>query len=170
MNQPDPYAALAAVVLSKCAAYDPYLTEPTEEQARAWGEQFARFGLNDQALLLEAVTEVYAANGSGFRPLPKDITDAARKIRSERIERETEEERDRRQSARDLTREEQFGSVEITDGLPMTVEEAKRSIRRDLARFGKKPGAATNQVQDRLRERARAQRQAAPPQPFTEGS
>jgi hypothetical protein len=90
------YPQIAAMVLAKCAAYDPYLTEPTEEQARAWAEQFELYKL-DLDVLLAAVTKVYSDNGSGYRPLPKDFTDAARAIRRDRAERESDAEREARQ-------------------------------------------------------------------------
>ncbi|OBF77045.1 hypothetical protein [Mycolicibacterium fortuitum] len=124
MTEPDMYAALAAVVLAKCAAYDPYLTEPTEEQARAWGEQLARWELTDQQLLMDAVTEVYAANGSGYRPLPKDVTDAARKLRAERATAEPLAglaDRQARQDAR-------FGDVAAIEVSPATAEARRRAI------------------------------------------
>lgn len=94
------YPQIAALVLAKCAAYDPYLTEPTEETARAWAEQFELYQL-DLDDLLAAVTKVYSEHGSGYRPLPKDFTDAARAIRRERTERESDAEREARQAARD---------------------------------------------------------------------
>lgn len=97
---PQNYPQMAAMVLAKCAAYDPYLTEPTEEQARAWGEQFELYGL---ALddVLSAVTKVYSQHGSGYRPLPKDFTDAAREIRRDRTERESAAELEARQERLD---------------------------------------------------------------------
>lgn len=94
------YPQIAALVYAKCAAYDPYLAEPSEETCRAWAEQFALYslGLND---LLAGVTRVYSDHGSGYRPLPKDITDAARAIRRDRSERETDAERRHREDLRD---------------------------------------------------------------------
>jgi hypothetical protein len=80
------YPQIAALVLAKCAAYDPYLTEPTEETARAWAEQFEEYHLTLDDLLA-GVTRIYRDNGSGYRPLPKDITDAARAVRHDRHQR-----------------------------------------------------------------------------------
>lgn len=99
MSTPN-YPQIAALVYAKCAAYDPYLAEPSEETCRAWAEQFALYslGLND---LLAGVTRIYSEHGSGYRPLPKDITDAARAIRRDRSERETDTERRAREDARD---------------------------------------------------------------------
>ena len=78
------YPQLGAIALAKCAAYDPYLPEPTAAQASAWGEQLERYRINDQQLVLDAVTKMYQEHNSGFRPLPKDLVDAARAIRRER--------------------------------------------------------------------------------------
>ena len=94
------YPQMAAIVLAKCAAYDPYLTEPTEETARAWAEQFEFYGL-DLNDLLASVTKIYSQHGSGYRPLPKDLTDAAREIRRDRCERESAAEREAREQRRD---------------------------------------------------------------------
>jgi hypothetical protein len=94
------YPQLAALVLAKCAAYDPYLTEPTEETARAWAEQFELYSLTLPDLMA-GVTRIYRDNGSGYRPLPKDITDAARAIRRDRAERESTEDRQQREDRND---------------------------------------------------------------------
>jgi hypothetical protein len=104
------YPQFAAVVYAKCAAYDPYLAEPSEETCRAWAEQFELYelGLND---LLAGVTRIYRDNGSGYRPLPKDITDAARSIRRERAERESEGERREREDRIDQRLERIVGEV-----------------------------------------------------------
>ena len=51
--------------------------------------------------MLDGVTKMYADNGSGFRPLPKDLTDAARAVRRERTERESDTERQAREDRRD---------------------------------------------------------------------
>lgn len=77
------YAQLGAIALAKCAAYDPYLPEPTAAQAGAWGELLERYRIDDQRLVLDAVAKMYAEHNSGFRPLPKDLVDAARAIRRE---------------------------------------------------------------------------------------
>lgn len=94
------YPQMAALVLAKCAAYDPYLTAPTKETCLAWAEQFELYGL-DIDDLTKAVTKVYSEHGSGYRPLPKDITDAARAIRRERCERESSELREAREDRLD---------------------------------------------------------------------
>lgn len=94
------YPQIAALVLTKCAAYDPYLTAPTKETCLAWAEQFELYGL-DLDDLTKAVTKVYSVHGSGYRPLPKDITDAARAIRKERNERESREQREAREDRLD---------------------------------------------------------------------
>ncbi|AGM28148.1 hypothetical protein MABM_17510 [Mycobacteroides abscessus] len=85
------YPQMAALVLAKCVAYDPYLTEPTEEMCRAWAEQFELYKLELDDVMA-AVTKVYSQHGSGYRPLPKDFTDAARARRRDRAEREKAQE------------------------------------------------------------------------------
>lgn len=94
------YPQIAALVLTKCAAYDAYLTAPTEETCLAWAEQFELYDI-DQDDALRAVTKVYSEHGSGYRPLPKDITDAARAIRKERTERESSAQREAREDRLD---------------------------------------------------------------------
>lgn len=94
------YPQMAALVLAKCAAYDPYLTAPTKETCLAWAEQFELYSL-DLDDLTKAVTKVYSEHGSGYRPLPKDITDAARAIRRERCERESSAQREAREDRLD---------------------------------------------------------------------
>ena len=77
------YAQIAAGVYQACNHYDPYLPALSADLARAWGRQFEkyRFTLED---LLAAVDKVYEDHGSGYRPLPKDISDAARYLRDKR--------------------------------------------------------------------------------------
>lgn len=98
------YPQMAALVYGKCAAYDPYLAEPSEETCLAWAEQFAIYGL-ELPDLMAGVTKVYSDHGSGYRPLPKDITDAARAIRAERTQRETSAERRAREDRQDAALE-----------------------------------------------------------------
>lgn len=94
------YPQMAALVLTKCAAYDAYLTAPTKETCLAWAEQFELYVI-EQDDALKAVTKVYSEHGSGYRPLPKDITDAARAIRRERCERESSAQREAREDRLD---------------------------------------------------------------------
>jgi hypothetical protein len=76
------YAQIAAVVYQACNAYDPYMPPLSPEMAKAWGRQFEKHKLTPD-LLLQAVDRIYDEHGSGYRPLPKDITDAGRTIRRE---------------------------------------------------------------------------------------
>jgi hypothetical protein len=95
------YRQLAALALAKCAAYDPWFPNPSEAIIEAWAEQIEvhRLDLPD---LLAGVTLLYSEHGSGFRPLPKDLIDSARRIRRDRMEREVDEEADfRRRIARE---------------------------------------------------------------------
>ena len=84
----------ATAVLAKCAAYDPWFPQPQKSVAIAWAEHFEPFNLT-RADLLAAVTKVYTEHGSGYRPLPKDISDAGRAIRRDRFDRGDQEARDR---------------------------------------------------------------------------
>ena len=81
------YAQAAALVYQRCNHFDPYLPPLNEDLARAWGSQFERhrLTLND---LLAGVDRVYDQHGSGYRPLPADITAAARAIRRDRDDRQ----------------------------------------------------------------------------------
>lgn len=134
------YTVLALLVLAKIAAYDPYLTEATEEQGRAWGEQLARWELNDKQILMDAVAEVYAANGSGYRPLPKDICDAARKLRSERATTEPLAALEARQARQDA----RFGEPVAIGRKPAATEEARR---RAISEFAEATGKLVNDPQ-----------------------
>ena len=91
---------IAALALAKCASYDPWFPKASEALVTSWAEQIARHEL-DPADVLAGVTKMYADNGSGFRPLPKDLTDAARSIRLERRQRQTAAEREAIEDARD---------------------------------------------------------------------
>jgi hypothetical protein len=73
----------AARALAKCAAYDPWFPQPNRATVEAWAEQIELYELHE-ADVLNGVTKMYADNGSGFRPLPKDLVDAARAIRRDR--------------------------------------------------------------------------------------
>lgn len=83
MTEPN-YAQIAAAVYQACNHFDPYLPALSADLARAWGRLFetGKFTVDD---LLAAVDRVYSEHGSGYRPLPKDITDAARLIRDKRV-------------------------------------------------------------------------------------
>lgn len=94
------YHETAALALAKCAAYDPWFPQPNRATVEAWAEQLERYGLTKPDVL-EGVAKMYADNGSGFRPLPKDVTDAARAIRLDRCQRESEDERRAREDRQD---------------------------------------------------------------------
>lgn len=97
MNDPLDTAAKA---LAKCAAYDPWFPQPNRATVAAWAEQIDRWNLGIEDVLA-GVTKMYADNGSGFRPLPKDLVDAARAIRADRTQRESRAEREAREDRRD---------------------------------------------------------------------
>jgi hypothetical protein len=77
------WTRVAAAVLAKCATKDPFFPKPSPALATGWGEEFKDWNLTPDDLLA-GVTRAYHDHGSGFRPLPKDIVDAARAIRRER--------------------------------------------------------------------------------------
>ncbi|AXN50969.1 hypothetical protein MMRN_38740 [Mycobacterium marinum] len=98
------YRQTAARALAKCAAYDPWFPQPNRATVEAWAEQIAEYRLADTDVL-EGVKIAYRDNGSGFRPLPKDIIQAARQCRRERCERESEFDRRAREDRRDIALE-----------------------------------------------------------------
>ncbi|MFV8317149.1 hypothetical protein [Mycobacterium sp. 23] len=94
------YRQTAALALAKCAAYDPWFPKASQALVDSWSEAIAKYKLG-QYDVLAGVAKMYADNGSGFRPLPKDLTDAARAVRRERGERESEQERRAREDRYD---------------------------------------------------------------------
>jgi hypothetical protein len=94
------YQQVAALALAKCAAYDPWFPKASQAIVDSWAEQIKIYKL-DLPDVLAGVTKMYSENGSGFRPLPKDLTDAARATRRDRTERESTAEREARENARD---------------------------------------------------------------------
>lgn len=94
------YQQTAALALAKCAAYDPWFPKASQAIVDSWAEQIKKYQL-DVPDVLAGVTKMYSDNGSGFRPLPKDLTDAARAVRRDRTERESEAERREREDRHD---------------------------------------------------------------------
>lgn len=94
------YTQIAALALAKCAAYDPWFPKPSQAIVDSWAEHLAihKLGVED---VLAGVTKAYNEHGSGFKPLPKDISDAGRAIRRDRAEREDEAARHIREAAID---------------------------------------------------------------------
>lgn len=81
-NDGTDWTRVAAAVLGKCASKDPFFPKPSAALATGWGEEFEQWNLTlDQ--LIAGVTRAYRENGNGFRPLPKDIVEAARAVRRE---------------------------------------------------------------------------------------
>lgn len=76
------YSQIAAAVYQACNAFDPYMPPLSIEMANAWGRTFKKHQLTLEQLV-KGVDRVYEEHGSGYRPLPKDIVDAARTIRRE---------------------------------------------------------------------------------------
>lgn len=110
------YRQTAALALAKCAAYDPWFPKASQAIVDSWAEQIERYQL-DAADVLAGVTKMYSDNGSGFRPLPKDLTDAARAIRRDRAERESTAERQLREDRRDIELENRQRLAELVSGV-----------------------------------------------------
>lgn len=98
------YHQTAALALAKCAAYDPWFPKASQAIVDSWAEQISRYQL-ELPDVLDGVAKMYADNGSGFRPLPKDLVDAARAIRRDRAERESDAARRAREDQRDASLE-----------------------------------------------------------------
>lgn len=94
------YRQTAALALAKCAAYDPWFPKASEAIVVAWAEQIEYWKL-ELPDVLAGVIKMYADNGSGFKPLPKDLIDASRVVRAERCQRESRAAREARENARD---------------------------------------------------------------------
>ncbi|GAB4716048.1 zinc finger domain-containing protein [Mycobacterium avium] len=94
----------AANVYQACTAYDQYLPALSEDVARAWAKTFACYNLSLDDLLA-GVDQQYATAPPGYRPLPGDIAQAARAIRRERTEAESDAERQAREDRRDAALE-----------------------------------------------------------------
>lgn len=107
------YHQTAARALAKCAAYDPWFPQPNRATVEAWAEQIAEYQL-DEPDVLEGVKLAYRDNGSGFRPLPRDIVQAARQWRRERTERESTGEREGREDRRDAELEARIAALAAT--------------------------------------------------------
>lgn len=104
------YHQTAARALAKCAAYDPWFPQPNRATVEAWAEQIAEYQL-DEPDVLEGVKIAYRDNGSGFRPLPRDIVQVARAWRRDRTERESTAEREAREDRRDAELEARIAAI-----------------------------------------------------------
>jgi predicted trehalose synthase len=94
------YHRTAAMALAKCAAYDPWFPKASQATVDAWAEAIEEYKL-EMDDVLAGVKIAYRDNGAGFKPLPRDIVQAARQIRRERAEREDEQTRRAREAAID---------------------------------------------------------------------
>jgi hypothetical protein len=83
---------VAAAVYQACTTYDQFLPRLSPDVARSWAKVFTYHRLTPDELIA-GVDKVYLDHGSGYRPLPADIANAARQLRRDRAERETEAER-----------------------------------------------------------------------------
>lgn len=84
------YLSIASSALAACAEEDLWFPKPNPAVTVAWARhlQFWKFERRD---VIAGVRKMYEDNGSGFRPLPKDIVGAARFIRAERAKSEVVE-------------------------------------------------------------------------------
>lgn len=98
------YHQTAARALAKCAANDPWFPQPNRATVDAWAEHIAEYKLGE-ADVLQGVKIAYRDHGAGFRPLPRDIIQAARQVRRERAEAESDAERESRQDRHDAALE-----------------------------------------------------------------
>lgn len=94
------YQQIAALALAKCAAYDPWFPKASQATVDAWAEAIGEYRL-ELPDVLAGVKLAYRDNGSGFRPLPRDIVQAARSVRRERTERESDDDRHAREARND---------------------------------------------------------------------
>lgn len=80
----------ATKVLAKCAAYDPLFAKPNPAMPVAWAEGFSKhkLALRD---VLSAVTVFYTERPEGSRNVCAALITEARKVRSDRADRETVE-------------------------------------------------------------------------------
>lgn len=92
MNISDTAVITAQTVLAKCSAIDPWFAKPSDSVVLAWAEQFQISGIGIDELM-DGVTALYQAKGSGFRPLPGDVIGEARAIRHDRAQRSEPAER-----------------------------------------------------------------------------
>jgi hypothetical protein len=83
---------VAAAVYQACTTYDQFLPQLSKDVARSWAKVFAYYRLTPDELIA-GVDKVYLDHGSGYRPLPADIANAARQLRRDRSERESDAER-----------------------------------------------------------------------------
>lgn len=94
------YKQTAALALAKCAAYDPWFPKASVATVEAWAEAIEEYKLGRQDVM-DGVKLAYRDNGSGFKPLPKDIVQAARMCRKDRTDRESLAVKRAREDARD---------------------------------------------------------------------
>lgn len=118
----NPAIETAAQALAKCAAYDPWFPQPNRATVAAWAEQIDHWKL-DLPDVLAGVAKMYSDNGAGFRPLPKDLIDAARAIRADRTQRESAAEREAREDRRDAELERR-NLAALTRGFGKAIDDA----------------------------------------------
>lgn len=146
-------------VLAKCAANDPWFPHPAEATILAWADQFviAKLPLDD---LLAAVTQVYATNGGGYKPLPADIVRAARAIRADRMQRETDEQRRAREDHLDARIEKRAAEIAAIPAGVITGPTKNRTERLKAAEKSLQCAVDKRTAQEAIAEYCAAKREA----------
>lgn len=149
-----PYPAIAALVYQACNHFDPYLPPLSDDMGNAWGRLFERHRLSLDELLA-GVDKVYDEHGSGYRPLPKDLIDAARAIRKQR-----------RDQTGPTDAYYALCDSKAAPDAPALSPPRQAKIEQFRGSFGKPPGTAAAEAQARILATVERQRRAAPPAPM----
>lgn len=128
---------VAAKALAKCAAYDPWFPKPDPMAVDAWAEQMDRYDVTMEEALA-GVTRMYDENGSGFKPLPRDLIRAIRAERNSRPETQVEID------ARNLANDQRLGletdwARDLSDAEIATAHERRSAIEQFVGGFGMLP-------------------------------
>lgn len=141
----------AGKVLAKCAAYDPRFPRPSEAARQAWAEHITLKNAQEEDLL-EAVSEWYAHPRERV-PLPADISMIARDFARERRQRESSEQRERREAYYDAKAE---GHVVDLDQVAVGGRGEKISMEEWERRHGEKfPALAFKDVDEKASDQRR---------------
>lgn len=118
--EPEPnahYRDIAAQAFAECASHDMWFPKANPGATTALARHIQRWKL-ELPDVIDGVRKMYADNGSGFRPLPKDIIDAARAIRRERAEREDRDQRNARADRIDAKLQARIDAVAAQKAIP----------------------------------------------------
>jgi hypothetical protein len=117
VTHPNPEVS-ARKVLAKITSYDQWFAKPGVSIVAAWAKQIAATNLTDEELL-DGVDEVYRIKEGGFRPLPADVLNAARRLRKERFDALPMAEQEAIRDAERLAIDANLAEVEEATPLPM---------------------------------------------------